>query len=60
MKYLQGIRLEQAHRDLRAADPTYGDTVTEIARRWGFSNPGRFATAYRRLYGVHPSTTLLN
>ncbi|GLY29565.1 hypothetical protein Kisp02_29300 [Kineosporia sp. NBRC 101731] len=60
MRYLRDIRLEQAHRDLQAADPSYGDTVTDIARRWGFAHPGRFASAYRRAYDVHPSTTLLH
>lgn len=58
MTYLRGLRLEQAHRDLEAADPVYGDTVSGIARRWGFANPSRFATAYRQAYGVHPSATL--
>ncbi|GAB3257216.1 AraC family transcriptional regulator [Kineosporia babensis] len=58
MKFLQGLRLEQAHRELQAADPTYGDTVTEIARRWGYASPGRFTIAYHRAYGVHPSVTL--
>lgn len=60
MTYLRKIRLEQAHRELQAAEPVHGDTVTEIARRWGFASPSRFAGAYRRKYGVHPSTTLLN
>lgn len=60
MRYLRGIRLEQAHRELKAADPVYGDTVTKIARRWGFSNPSRFALLYRHAYGDHPRTTLIS
>jgi AraC-like DNA-binding protein len=58
MAYLRRLRLEHAHRDLEAACPSRGDTVTTIAQRWGFSNPGRFATAYHLRFRVHPSTTL--
>jgi AraC-like DNA-binding protein len=56
--YLRTVRLERAHRDLQAADPTRGGTVAAIARRWGFTNPGRFATMYRRTYRHPPSQTL--
>ena len=56
--YLRRIRLEAAHRDLQAADPSRGDTVAGIAARWGFTKPGRFATTYRERYGLPPSTTL--
>jgi AraC-like DNA-binding protein len=55
--YLRRIRLDQAHRQLQAADPDR-DSVTSIAYRWGFSSPSRFATYYRRVYGVPPSHTL--
>ncbi|BCJ48070.1 hypothetical protein GCM10010168_24300 [Actinoplanes ianthinogenes] len=53
--YLRQVRLEHAHRDLQAADPTRGDTVTH---KWGFTTPSRFATAYRTAYGRPPSHTL--
>jgi len=33
-------------------------TVTEIATRWGFASPGRFAASYNAAYGVLPSRTL--
>ncbi|XTZ14441.1 hypothetical protein ACQSSU_23545 [Micromonospora echinospora] len=33
--YVRQVRLERAHRDLQAADPTTGVTVTMIATRWG-------------------------
>jgi transcriptional regulator GlxA family with amidase domain len=56
--YLARVRLERAHRDLQTGDPTRGDTVTTIAHRWGFTNPGRFATVYRHSYGQRPSHTL--
>jgi AraC-like DNA-binding protein len=56
--YLRRVRLERAHRDLQAADPTRGGTVGEIALRWGFAKRSRFAAAYRGAYGVSPSQTL--
>ena len=54
---IRRIRLDQAHRQLQAADP-HRDSVTAVAYRWGFSSPSRFATYYRRVYGVQPSHTL--
>jgi AraC-like DNA-binding protein len=33
-------------------------SVSEVARRYGFRDPGRFATNYRALYGELPSATL--
>ena len=56
--YLRRVRLEQAHRQLQAADPTTGTTVAEIARRWGWASPANFATAYRKLYRLPPGHTL--
>ncbi|MBV9195797.1 MAG: AraC family transcriptional regulator [Solirubrobacterales bacterium] len=46
-----------AHRELLASDAAQC-TVGELAARWGFLNPGRFAAAYRARYGVSPSVTL--
>ena len=60
LAYLRRTRLAAAHRDLREADPGAGITVSDIAIRWGFANPGRFATAYREAYGEQPSHTLHN
>ncbi|MEU6277451.1 helix-turn-helix transcriptional regulator [Streptomyces populi] len=57
MAYLRRVRLEQAHRELLAADPRTS-TVTEIAMRWGFAHPGHFAVHYRDAYNTMPSTTL--
>ena len=56
--YLRQVRLTHAHDDLRAADPTHGDEVATIARRWGFGDPRRFADHYRTAYGRSPSDTL--
>lgn len=59
MAYLQQIRLHHAHADLRAV--AHGQaigTVAEVARRWGYTHMGRFATVYRNAYGELPSETL--
>lgn len=56
--YLRQVRLERAHRELQAADPSAGVTVAEVAGRWGFGHPGRFATRYREVYGCSPRRTL--
>ena len=57
MAYLQQIRLGRAHETLRRSDPQR-ITVASVAHRWGFAHLGRFASAYRRKYGVSPSETL--
>ncbi|OYO20973.1 AraC family transcriptional regulator [Enemella dayhoffiae] len=48
---LQEMRLDRARTDLRRGD----DTVAEVAATWGFTNPGRFAAAYRKRFGCPPS-----
>ncbi|MGQ7296461.1 helix-turn-helix transcriptional regulator [Quadrisphaera sp. KR29] len=58
MAHLRRVRLQAAHRELQAADPTAGDTVAAVALRWGFARPDRFAAVYRAAYGVTPSHTL--
>ncbi|NMO89474.1 helix-turn-helix transcriptional regulator [Actinomycetospora sp. TBRC 11914] len=57
-RFLRGVRLERAHADLAATDPAEGGTVAEVAARWGFAHPGRFAGLYRRVFGCHPRYTL--
>ena len=59
MGYVRLVRLRQAHQELLAADPTTRVTVTEVAARWGFFHPGRFARYYREVYGCSPYQTLL-
>ena len=56
-KYLWLRRMQHAHHALALADRT-GATVTEIATAHGFWELGRFAGAYRSLYGESPSATL--
>lgn len=55
-RYLQQVRLDRAHADLRSAEP--GVRVADVARWWGFGNLGRFASAYRARFGVTPGETL--
>jgi AraC-like DNA-binding protein len=56
--YLRDARLDAAHRDLLAADPTTGATVEAVAARWGFTHRGRFAAAYRERHGRSPVASL--
>ena len=58
MAHLRSLRLERAHQQLRAANRGDGTTVTDVASRWGFLDPSRFAALYRRTYGEPPSQTL--
>ncbi|GAA4832135.1 hypothetical protein GCM10023201_20170 [Actinomycetospora corticicola] len=56
--YLRRVRLQGAHRDLVAADPTPGVTVASVAAQWGFAHPGRFSVEYRAAFGHSPSEAL--
>jgi methylphosphotriester-DNA--protein-cysteine methyltransferase len=56
-RYLWLRRMQQVRRALALADHTSA-MVTEIATAHGFWELGRFAGAYRSLYGESPSTTL--
>jgi len=49
-------RLRHARRMLCIAEA--GETVTSIALRCGFNNPGHFAKEYRKVYGETPSESL--
>jgi AraC-like DNA-binding protein len=56
-RYLLLRRLNMARSALRRADPATAN-VAEIARIHQFMEPGRFAVAYRAIFGEMPSTTL--
>ena len=56
--YLRRVRLARPHQDLLAAVPGDGQTVADIAYRWGFGHVPRFAAACRDRYGIPPSQTL--
>lgn len=47
---LQAMRLERARDDLRRGS----ETVAMVARRYGFTNSGRFAASYARRFGDRP------
>lgn len=51
-EYVRGLRLESAHQQL-ISDPDL--SVSDVAYRWGFSSPSRFARAHREHFGVNPS-----
>jgi AraC-like DNA-binding protein len=52
--YVRSVRLDRAHHELLTGA---GDTVTDIANRWGFYHAGRFAQQYRERFGCSPSAT---
>ncbi len=56
-RYLWLRRMNLARRALTLADPTVA-SVTMIANDHGFGELGRFAVAYRNLFGESPSATL--
>jgi len=56
--YARLCRLNRARSALLRADRD-ATSVAEIARSHGFSEPGRFAVAYRALFGEAPLATLL-
>jgi len=53
-RYQRSVKLNHARAEL----VTGGRTVMEVAYRWGFTHPGRFANAYRAAFGESPSETL--
>ncbi|SOC88018.1 AraC-type DNA-binding protein [Curtobacterium sp. 314Chir4.1] len=55
-RFLRDHRLDRVRRELLRADGD--DTVAVIAERWGFTNHGRLAVAYRDRFGEDPATTL--
>lgn len=57
VSYLRDVRLDRVRAELTAAAPGT-TTVTDVAYRWGFFHPGRFAAAYRERFGESPSRTL--
>ena len=57
-KFLRRFRLNQAYRELLSVPGKKFSTVTEVAFRYGFTELGRFAVEYKRMFGESPSTTL--
>ncbi|TSE19700.1 HTH-type transcriptional regulator CdhR [Tepidimonas alkaliphilus] len=54
--YLRAVRLNRVRQELLQATP--GQTVIDIAARWGFWHMGHFSKEYRILFAEKPSQTL--
>jgi len=57
MKYLADTRMERVRQELLHGRMP-GETVRDIALRWGFCHLGHFSARYRQQYGELPSHTL--
>jgi AraC-like DNA-binding protein len=51
-QWIRVLRLEAALKDLQ--DPRYGETVAEIAYRWGFGDQGQFSRHFKSHFGKTP------
>jgi AraC-like DNA-binding protein len=56
MDALKEHRLQRVRAELLAAGP--GETVSSVARRWGYANLGLFAGNYKKRFGEGPSQSL--
>jgi AraC-like DNA-binding protein len=57
MRYLAEVRMARVHDEL-SQGRLPGETVREVALRWGFAHLGHFSARYRQKYGELPSQTL--
>ena len=55
--FLRQIKLNLVHNELKKSKPDQ-TTVSNVARKWGFTHMGRFASYYKELFGRNPSQTL--
>jgi AraC-like DNA-binding protein len=55
-EYIRLRRLNMVRAALRRPDAA-GISIAQIAARYGFAEPGRFAVAYRSVFGESPSAT---
>jgi transcriptional regulator GlxA family with amidase domain len=56
MAYLRRVRLDHVHAELLRA-PRSSTRVGDVATRWGFFHPSRFARQYHERFGELPSET---
>jgi transcriptional regulator GlxA family with amidase domain len=55
MAHLRRIRLDRVHAELlRSTGPV---RISDVAARWGFFHPSRFARQYQERFGELPSDT---
>lgn len=57
MRHLMEVRMARVHDELSEGRLS-GETVRDVALRWGFSHLGHFSARYRQTYGELPSQTL--
>ena len=55
-EFMRRRRLHAVRRKLTTSDSV--TTVSKVAAEYGFTEFGRFALTYRRLFGVRPSESL--
>ena len=55
--YVRHVRLDRARQDLLSSEPG-SVLVSDVARRWGFGNLGRFSASYAARFGEYPRDTL--
>ena len=55
--YMRWLRIRAAHRELLEHDPAT-TKVGDVAANWSFTEFGRFAAEYKKLFGESPSETL--
>lgn len=56
VEYLRKLRVQAIHQEL--SDPCTDCSITDVALKYGFSNPGRLSRYYRDYIGELPSRTL--
>jgi AraC family ethanolamine operon transcriptional activator len=64
LQYLKALRLNAAHREIKrrgGEDRAHDrhDTIGNLAALCGFNHPSRFASEYKKMFGVLPSETAL-
>lgn len=56
MAYLRRVRLDHVHAELLRSPPA-STRISDVAVRWGFFHPSRFARQYHERFGELPSQT---
>ncbi|MFF1255105.1 AraC family transcriptional regulator [Pseudarthrobacter sp. NPDC058329] len=57
MEHLRRVRMERVRAEL-ISNKNPDLKITDVATRWGFYHPSRFAARYRQMFGELPSETL--